>query len=175
MLMAATAILFASCSKDSDTMVSTVDAGSSLTKKAVSKPIKGQFTYSFAPSEDLPCDCGDYYPVGTFEGTGKLSHLGKSYSQIKPCVKPLIQDGQQIGEEVGVECAFFVAANGDSLYCYTYPYNLYYSPVGAVGYATVDFTGGTGRFANASGTITGKVTVGPGGASFADISGNIIY
>lgn len=176
LLLASLTLIIASCSKESDSLVSTVDQESVAKKGGTARPFKGALTFSFAPNEDLPCDCGDYYPVGTFDGTGNVSHLGNTYSQIKPCVSPIIQDGTPIGEHVGVECAFFVAANGDSLYLYTYPYDLYYSPVGAVGYATVDFVGGTGRYANAGGQFTGKVTVRPNGtAAFTDLNGTISY
>lgn len=175
LLVALTTLIIASCSKESNTVAPTVEQESVAKKGPKTRPFKGSLSYTFAPSQDLPCDCGSFFPVGTFEGTGNLSHFGKSYSQIKPCVTPIIENGQQIGEHVGVECAFFEAANGDRVEMYTYPYDLYYSPVGAVGYATVDFVGGTGRFANASGSFTGKVTVGPTGATFTDLNGTIIY
>lgn len=174
-LVALVTLIAASCSKNSETLVPTINQESLEKKGPKARPFKGSLAYSFAPNEDLPCDCGDYYPVGTFQGTGNLSHMGNSYSQIKPCVSPLIEDGNQIGEFVGVECAYFVAANGDSVYLYTHPYNLYYTPVGAVGTATVDFVGGTGRFTNATGTFTGKVTVGATGATFTGLSGTISY
>src|SRR5690606_10600790 len=104
-----------------------------------------------------------------------LTHLGKTYSMVKPCLAPIMQDGNYIGDHVGVECAYFQAANGDFLYCYTYPYDMYISPVGSVGIANVDFVGGTGRFANATGSFSGTVTVGPTGATFSNINGTIIY
>lgn len=177
LLMAFAALFLASCSKESNTTTSAISTDqASLAKQGPqARPFTGSMTYNFAPNENLPCDCGDFFPIGTFSGTGNLSHLGKTTSLIKPCVGPLLQDGNLIGNHVGVECAYFVAANGDSLYCYTYPYDLYFTPVGGVGVATVDFVGGTGRFKNATGTFTGTVTVGQSTATFTNLNGTITY
>ena len=176
MLVVACALLFSACSKDAADVNPTTANVNELGKKGgTQRPIKGSFVYTVDPQSDLSCDCGSYFPVGTFSGAGNLSHLGNATSHIKPCVSPLIQGGVEVGMYVGVECAYFRAANGDSLYCYTQPYNLYYGPQGAVGACTVDFTGGTGRFANASGRITGIVTVGPTGGTFTNITGTISY
>ncbi len=176
LMVALAAILLASCSKNNDSLVSSVTVDESVAKKGPqSRPFSGSMSYTFAPNQNLPCDCGDYFPIGTFSGTGNLSHLGNSSSLIKPCVAPIFQDGQYIGDHVGVECAYFEAANGDRLDCYTHPYDIYFTPVGAVGVATVDFVGGTGRFANASGSFTGTVTVGQTGATFTGLTGTIIY
>lgn len=177
-LVACAAVMFlASCSKSNDSIVPTVsvDQASTMKKGPQARPFSGSMAYTFAPNENLPCDCGDYFPIGTFSGNGNLSHLGNTTSMIKPCVAPIIQDGNYIGDHVGVECAYFVAANGDSLYCYTHPYDLYYTSAGGVGVATVDFVGGTGRFANATGSFTGTVTVGQVGATFTGLTGTIIY
>ena len=174
-LVACAAIMLASCSKSNDSIVPVVNTEDLAKKGPKSRPFSGSMSYSFAPNQNLPCNCGDFFPVGTFSGSGNLSHMGKSSSLIKPCVKPIIQDGNYIGDHVGVECAFFVAANGDSLYCYTYPYDLLYTPVGAVGIAKVDFVGGTGRFANATGSFTGTVTIGASGATFTGLTGTIVY
>lgn len=174
LLLATFVLLFAACSKESNDVVPTVDNEMTAKKKKL-VPFKGSLTFSFAPNEDLPCDCGDFFPVGTFTGSGNLSHFGKSFSMIKPCVAPIIEDGNYVGDYVGVECAYFVAANGDTAHCYTYPYNLYFTPAGAVGVATVDFVGGSGRFRNATGQFTGTVTVGLTGATFSNIKGSIQY
>lgn len=175
LLMAAATILLASCSKDNDSIVPTVNQESMMKQGPQARPFSGSMTYTFAANQNLPCDCGDFFPVGTFYGTGSLSHLGNTTSLIKPCVAPIIQDGNYIGDHVGVECAYFVAANGDSLYCYTYPYDLLYGPTGATGVVKVDFVGGTGRFANATGSFTGTVTIGPSNATFTGLKGTIIY
>lgn len=173
-MLAGVLVLFASCSKESTEVVPTVNAESTA-KKNQARPFTGSMTYYFAPGADLPCDCGDFFPVGTFQGSGNLSHLGNSTSMIKPCVAPIIEDGQYVGDYVGVECAYFVAANGDSLYMYTHPYNLMHTPAGAIGFATVDFVGGTGRFANATGQFTGTVNVGGTSATFTNLQGTITY
>lgn len=176
-LLAGLVLLIAACSKDTNDVVPSADADL-MAKNTKNSPIQfsGSFTFSPAFNEDMPCDCGSYYPVGTFTGTGNLSHFGKSFAMIKPCVAPIIEGGNYIGDHVGVECAYFVAANGDTAYTYTHPYNLYRTASGtAVGQATVDFTGGTGRFKNATGQFTGTVTVGATTATFTNLSGTIKY
>ncbi len=175
MLSALIVVLFTACNKDNSVVPTVNEDASSLAKKNQPRPFKGSLSYSYSVTQDLPCDCGDYYPVGTFEGTGNLSHFGKATSLIKPCVAPLFEDGVQIGEFVGVECAYFEAADGDIAYLYTHPYNLLYTPGGAVGNATVDFIGGTGRFQNATGQFTGTVTVLGATASFTNLKGTIMY
>lgn len=175
LLSAFAVLLLSACSKDNSVVPTANEGTSSLAKKNQSLPFKGSLSYSYSTTQDLPCDCGDLYPVGTFEGSGNLSHFGMAKSLIKPCVAPYFEDGVQIGEYVGVECAYFEAANGDVAYLYTHPYNLLYTPGGAVGNATVDFVGGTGRFKNATGQFTGTVTVLGATASFTNLSGTISY
>lgn len=173
LLFLLSALLFlGSCSKDEETQSKN---GPSL-KQNQGKPFTGSMNYQFNPFMDLPCDCGSFYPAGTFSGSGNISHMGLATSNIKPCLAPIIVGGNEIGSHVGVECASFVAANGDELYCYTHPYDIYYGATGAVGTILVDFTGGTGRFANATGSFTGTVTILPtGSASLTGISGTIYY
>ncbi|MES2702051.1 MAG: hypothetical protein V4649_05400 [Bacteroidota bacterium] len=173
------AVLFASCSKNDNKENGTV-CGVRPTQTAAAKsaqPFTGQITYHFTMDYDLPCDCGSYYPAGNFYGTGNLTHLGASSSRIKPCLSPIFSGTTQIGDHVGVECASFVAANGDELYMYTHPYDLMYSGSVATGTCNVDFAGGTGRFAGATGSFTGTVTVHPatGMATLTDINGTINY
>ena len=81
------------------------------------------------------------------------------------------------GDHVAVECCIFVAANGDELHCYVHPYDLIYGPLAESGTAFVDFVGGTGRFANATGSCSGVVTVpyGSGTATFTNVTGTINY
>lgn len=170
-------LMFSACSKDNNADLQPTAATESISTvaKKQSVPIKGAINYNFVINYDMPCDCGSYYPVGTLYGEGNLSHLGKTSSYIKPCVAPIITDGSHIGDHVGVECGSFVAANGDEVYLYTYPYDLIYTPMGAIGYLKADVVGGTGRFANATGSVTGKVTVLTTSASFSDINGTINY
>ena len=181
MLSAFAVLLLSACSKD-NSVVPTVDEDDtsieSLERRRGKKnfrPFRGNLYYQFSTNQDLPCDCGELYPVGTFEGVGRLTHFGNTTSLIKPCVSPLFEDGVQVGEYVGVECAYFEAANGDIAYLYTHPYNLLYTPGGAVGTATVDFVGGTGRFKRAKGQFTGTVTVLGATASFTNLKGRIRY
>lgn len=177
LMVAAAGMLFASCSKDNNSAIKSITADeAALAKKGPqARPFSGSLTYEFSMTENLPCNCGTYAPAGTLAGSGNMSHLGKTTSLIKPCVAPIIQGGQFIGNHVGVECAFFVAANGDSLYCTTRPYDLLVTSTGIVGVATIDFAGGTGRFASATGTATGTITVNGSSASFSGITGTIVY
>lgn len=178
-LLMATAVgmLFASCSKDNNSAIKSINADESALAKQgpQARPFSGSLTYEVSMNEELPCNCGVYAPVGTFAGSGTMSHLGLTTSLIKPCVTPIIQGGQFIGNHVGMECAFLVAANGDSLYCVTPPYDLLLTSAGIVGVATIEFAGGTGRFANATGSATGTITVNGTSASFSGITGTIIY
>ena len=140
-------------------------------------PFRGSMNYVFVSDYDLPCSCGAYYVVGNLYGTGEFAHLGLVTSRIKPCVSPIFTSGVHTGDHVAVECAFLTAANGDELDCYTHPYDLIYGPTAAVGTVHVDFVGGTGRFADATGSFTGTVTVpyGTGTASLTDVDGTINY
>ena len=123
LLLAAGATLFAASCKKSDNIVCDAKpaANTEATSKKAGVPFTGSMVYAFGTEANLPCECGSFFPIGTLAGTGNLSHLGNATSMIKPCVAPLIQNGQQIGDHVGVECGSFVAANGDELFCHTYP------------------------------------------------------
>ena len=179
-------LIVSSCSKTnnalpitsgSSTARTTNNSSTSHTANRSSSPFGGSIDYHFVADYDLPCDCGAYYVVGNFYGSGTLTHLGLSTSRIKPCVSPIFSSGVHVGDHVGVECAFFTAANGDELDCYTHPYDLMYGPVAAVGTVYVDFVGGTGRFANATGSFTATVTVpyGTGTATLDNVNGTINY
>lgn len=171
------AILIASCKKDANELTPAVSQ-SQLTAAAKSAtPFQGYINFQFSTTQNLPCDCGSYYPVGTFSGTGIITHLGNASCMIKPCVAPLMNGDVHYGDHVGVECGEFTSANGDKIYCYTHPFDLLYTATAAVGNTAIDFVGGTGRFQNATGSITGTVTVpyGTGTASFTNINGTISY
>lgn len=169
------ALLVTACTKGTNENTSKNAVVKTAARQA--SPFTGSITYHFAPDIDLPCDCGSYYPAGNFYGTGNLNHLGMSSSKIKPCLSPIITDAGHVGDHVGVECASFVAANGDELYLYTHPYDLMYSGPFAVGTCTADFVGGTGRFASATGSFTGTVTVhaATGTATLTEVNGTINY
>src|SRR5687768_1358719 len=137
LLLLSTVLLVASCRKSNEAPISGTSAETvkspAYKKGPKAKTISGSMVYNVNPNFDLPCDCGSLFPVGTFYGTGNISHLGAATSLIKPCFAPIISGGVQIGNHVGAECATFTAANGDILYCYTYPYDLMFTPMGAVG------------------------------------------
>jgi hypothetical protein len=177
LLALSTAVLFTSCKKEDSCVkpISNAAATGSVAKKA-GVPFTGSMTYQFV-GENVPCDCGSYFPVGNLSGTGILTHLGNSTSKIKPCAAPLMNGDVRIGDIIGVECGSFIAANGDEVYCYTYPYNLYYTATAAVGTIKCDFVGGTGKFKDATGSFTGTITVpyGQGIANFTNIDGLISY
>ncbi|MCD6062190.1 MAG: hypothetical protein K0R82_101 [Flavipsychrobacter sp.] len=172
-----TLVMFASCKKEDNCVKPDANATSiENTAKKSAVPFTGSMTYSFV-GENVPCDCGEFQAVGNLHGTGNLTHLGNATSKIKPCATYLMQNGNPIGQTIGVECGSFVAANGDEVYCHTAPYNLYFTATAAVGTINCDFVGGTGKFANATGSFTGTVTVpyGQGIATFTNINGTINY
>jgi hypothetical protein len=181
LLIACAASLIASCSKPKNEKFPVNEAATTTAANAAARsasPFTGSITYHFSTAFDLPCDCGAFYPGGNFEGTGNFSHLGASSSRIKPCLAPIIVEGAQVGNHVGVECASFVAANGDELYLHTHPYDLMFvGPATAMGVCTADMVGGTGRFASATGSFTGTVTVyfATGTATLAGVTGTIAY
>jgi hypothetical protein len=181
LLIACAASLILSCSKTkNETLAANPLAANSSVRSAAraANPFTGSITYQFSTEFDLPCDCGSFYPGGNFFGTGNFSHLGLSTSKIKPCLSPVIVDGVQTGNHVGVECASFVAANGDEVYLHTHPYDLMFvGPATAAGACNVDIVGGTGRFATATGSFTGLVTVyfATGTATMTDVNGAINY
>jgi len=172
------AITIASCSKSKDNVLTTssTEASKFGAGKSVGKPFSGSILYHFSSAFDLSCNCQTYYPAGNFYGTGNLTHLGLSSSKIKPCVAPIYSGGVYIGNHVGVECASFVAADGDELYLSIHPYDILFTAAGPVGIATVDFAGGTGKFSSATGSFTGTVSIlSATDASLTVISGTIIY
>lgn len=176
LLLACAALGFSSCKKTDCNEPTTAAPSLEATAKNAGKPFKGSMVYNFT-GENVPCDCGSYYPVGNLVGSGNITHLGNATSRIKPCAQPLIVGGQEIGQIIGIECGSFVAANGDELYCYTYPYNLMYTATALAGTIKCDFVGGTGKFKNATGSFTGNISVpyGQGIANFTNIDGLINY
>lgn len=178
LLLLAATIVISSCRKEDSFAPTNASNGlESVAKTSNTRAVSGSMYYQADATNSLSCNCGSFFPVGTFSGSGNLTHLGSSTSKIKPCVAPLYSGSSQIGNHVGIECAYFQAANGDILYCTTRPYDLLFTATAAVGTAIVDFTGGTGRFAGATGSITGLVTVpySGGTASFTNINGTITY
>ena len=173
-LLISTIVLISSCSKSNNEIIpASNQQGQTKTAGRTSNPFTGSVYYSVS-TQTLGCDVGTFSDFGTFAGAGILSHLGNSTSLIRPAVTYLSN-----GVHVEIECAEFTAANGDKLYCYTHPYDIIATPAAgaSIGTVQVDFTGGTGRFANATGGFTGTVTVPftPGSASLTGINGTINY
>jgi hypothetical protein len=111
----------------------------------------------------------------TTETTGIVSHMGKSTAEIEGVITPTGPDTFTIAGS-----AVIVAANGDELFG-TFTGSGTNTPGGgSEGTVDVTYSGGTGRFTNASGTASGPFTQTPTGttATFAtDISqsGTISY
>lgn len=110
--------------------------------KQVTRPItssgSGNISY-------IPNGCGD----GTFKfqsvGTGNSSHLGRQEQTTSFCID--IATGTPISPIVGVG----KAANGDLLnYTFT---GMGTDPVTGLTYQDYTFSGGTGRFSNATGSV----------------------
>src|SRR4051812_20653383 len=99
-LLLAGVVLIASCKKESTevTPAASQNQLSAMAKSAV--PFKGSINFQFSTTQNLPCDCGSYYPVGTFFGTGNITHLGNATSMIKPCVAPLMNGDVHYGDHV---------------------------------------------------------------------------
>jgi hypothetical protein len=107
------------------------------------------------------------------EGTGQLTHLGRFF-MTSPHTTDVFS-GETIGDQI------FTAANGDTLtaFCEGAPQP---QPNGTVvGGLDCDITGGTGRFAGATGeyvfflTASPRTDGGPGFATEALISGHISF
>lgn len=182
------AVFAASCNKATNNVIPTadnantvenVDVQSTAMSKNSGVPFKGSLSYSINMSLNLPCNCGALATVGDFEGTGTVTHMGLLKAKNKTCVAPIIISGNYVGNQVTVQCASFVAANGDEIYCNIPSYNLMFTANGtATGTLEAEFTGGTGRFANATGSFTGTMTVplsNPGLAVLSNINGTIKY
>ncbi len=189
LLIAACALAFAtSCNKATNTAIPTAnnantvesaDLQSTAMSKSSGRPFKGSLSYSINTSLGLSCNCGAMATVGDFEGTGTVTHVGLLKAKNKTCVAPIIVSGNYVGNHVVVQCASFVAANGDEIYCNIPAYDLYFTANGvATGTLEAEFTGGTGRFAGATGSFAGTMTVplsNPGLAVLSNINGTINY
>jgi len=164
-------ILLMGCNKSRNEIVPTPTTTTPTVAMRADNPFAGTVIYKASFTYDLPCDCKGFMPVGTYVGTGNLTHLGLITSNIKPCVSPTAY-----GYHVAVECGSFIAANGDELYCDTAPYDLYWGADGASGAIIVTFSGGTGRFAEARGSFTGIISIDAlGNGKLDNINGTINY
>jgi hypothetical protein len=94
---------------------------------------------------------------GEFTGSGNLTHLGLTASDTDVCNTPAACGGFSVSSQ----CAVFTAANGDELNgTVSEPYDNCFDPECGclIGEALIDFSGGTGRFEDASGQATVVVT-----------------
>ncbi len=145
-------------------------------------PIKGTLNaQNQLNSSILPFyNCHDDQVVVPIDGTasGNLSHLGKVTADLSFGLgfSPIPGTADYVIPADFVGVLDFTAANGDHLYAtftgdYDYP--------GSPGFvATLKFVGGTGRFADATGTatLTGTDVPGSGGYAFTStIDGSISY
>ena len=144
--------------------------------KTNDKELKGDMLFRIDETFDYTCDCGSYTSVGTYKGAGQLSHLGTTTSYFKPCIAPLFNGATLVGYHVGVQCGYLEAANGNVVNVSIQPYDLLFTPAGAAGTVNVTITGGTGRFANATGSFTaGTTNDGMGNVTLDNITGTINY
>lgn len=174
LIIAAVALLFGSCKKDNISETSTQDdvkkyaemtssalllkakdvsdiqmsANKSNNAKRVTRPLKsrGSGTISY-----IPGGCGDGTLQFRSDGTGNSTALGLQTQVTTFCIS--MTTGQVIGAIGGVG----TAANGDKLY-YTLA-GAGMDPATGFMFQQYVFTGGTGRFADASGNMTLLYTV----------------
>ena len=85
--------------------------------------------------------------LANFLGTGQVTHLGKAGQ----AGSLTLEEPDDTGAFPGSGSVTMTAANGDTL---TFDYVGYLNPATGEGIGTFKFTGGTGRFANASGCGT---------------------
>lgn len=192
----AASLLFASCAKDTQTQPATPVATQSsideMSKKDKhnwdddddrdcnrcddGKKLKGSMTFHISETYDLPCNCGQFQSAGTYSGSGNISHMGNTTSDIKPCIAPIFQGTALVGYHVGVQCGSLKAANGNYLYVNINPYDLNFTNAGAVGVVKIDIIGGTGKFKKATGKFKANTSNdGQGNVTLDIIKGMIDY
>jgi hypothetical protein len=124
--------------------VPVASAGTGGTDRPFRATMVGE-SYWEMPSENRP-DCG---PIATFtQPTGEATHLGEitaSWSHC-PALPDYIGDGRLV----------IVAADGDELYG-TYDYD----PFDMTNVIPITFSGGTGRFDDASGSVEAAYSIEP--------------
>jgi hypothetical protein len=139
----------------------------SLARAAASEmvPFKGTFTMQLTPAD--VGRCGDNELGASITKVGHATHLGRFTAFSTQCFNPNTGEITQ-GETV------FTGANGDQL---SVAYSGQVSPTGSPSVFAVDLdltvTGGTGRFAGASGNMTGVGESTATGAGSASLEGVI--
>lgn len=124
----------------------------------------------------LPCNCtSPSAPVGTYAGSGLMTVFGITGAKIQSCATPIIQNSVVVGYNVSSVCAELKAGNGKQIYTYTQPYQLLFGPSGATATLQVSITGGTGKYAGATGQFTGNMAIAPDLSATFTIDGHIIY
>lgn len=83
-------------------------------------------------------------------GTGHIEHMGKTTWSNQYCMDPLTWTGSGTATET--------AANGDKIFVQTTPHFIWTSPTGGTWIEEETVTGGTGRFAGATGSSHSKGT-----------------
>lgn len=159
------------------------DTPASLAKKGTKQVhIKGSFqtTFQFIPlvcidptsGKQVNCSTPGAVPVVAstpFQGTGKISHLGKSAvasSQTVDFTKPT---------PILFGTVEFTAANGDKLYATHTGTTVFPDATGSATYSgDMTFTGGTGKFMGASGSVefTGGANI-PTGKGYFSLRGTL--
>lgn len=154
-------VLAGGCTKEA---LTTTDADLDLRgKNPVEKHFTGVIDYvRVAPEElSISCECTEPAEIGNwFSGTGNITHMGNSTSETIPCITYILLEGNVIGYTVEAQCNTLVAANGDELFMEVEPYTMlldFNCFCQFTGSANVSFNGGTGRFADATGTGTADV------------------
>ena len=130
------------------------------------RPFKASALMSFNPTSDF---------AGTFEVVGNATHLGKFVGNGTYEVTDVSSDGSKVFFHVAVT---WTAANGDSIQLDMPQWvnNLGVTPATSTGVANI--IGGTGRFANASGSFFGDITppsITPGVFNTLTADGTISY
>ena len=128
-------------------------------------PFHGEFTTPAGPPPEPTIACETGIPSAG-EGTGHASHLGAFTFRAEWCMNLPVT-------EVGFTTV--VAANGDELYN-TWTSEAEFAPDGSMHFTNYfTFTGGTGRFENATGHVVATGVAYPDGSSTASWEGTLAY
>lgn len=128
-------------------------------------PFHGEFSTDGGPVAEPTITCEVGIPAAG-EGTGHASHLGTFTFRSEWCMDfPVIT----------VAFTTIFAANGDELYN-TWTSEGEFAPDGSLLFTQyVTFTGGTGRFEHATGSVVAMGVIYPDGGSMATWEGTLAY
>ncbi len=155
-------LILSSCTKDDTSLSAMHTTSDHELEKLLYTPFnetprafKGTINSVPAPPE-AACDCEEDDLVLATKGSGELTHMGLVTTFTTACVEGFIfdDDGNTIGSNINSVCSRYVAANGDVLNLYTGPHQNLFDPscLCVASEITTYFTGGNGRFANATGS-----------------------